>query len=90
MDSSKLNVPKIAEADFNGRVKNKIKASSELWRIFLFTERPDVKAIVHCHSEWASIVSCQRLKYLVSLYGCGVGGVDIKCAKYSILNKKLV
>ncbi len=90
VDSSKLNENKIAEVDFNGRVKNKIKASSELFmHLFIYRERPDVKAIVHCHSEWASIVSCQRLKipafhYMVAEFG----GVDIKCAKYSTFGTK--
>ena len=83
VDSSKINENKIAEVDFNGRVKNKIKASSELFmHLFIYRERPEVKSIVHCHSEWASIVSCQRLKipafhYMVAEFG----GVDIKCAK---------
>ena len=90
VDSSKLNENKIAEVDFNGRVKNKIKASSELFmHLFIYRERPEVKSIVHCHSEWASIVSCQRLKipafhYMVAEFGV----VDIKCAKYSTFGTK--
>tara|TARA_B100000963_G_scaffold301602_1_gene274291 strand:- start:859 stop:1491 length:633 start_codon:yes stop_codon:yes gene_type:complete len=90
IDCVRLKEDKIAEVDFNGKSKNKIKASSELFmHLFIYKERPEVKAIIHCHSEWASIVSCQRLKipafhYMVAEFG----GIDIKCAKYSTFGTK--
>ena len=80
-----LNETLISEVDINGNVKNNKKPSSEiLMHLGIYRNRPEISAIVHCHSIWASILSCSRKKipsfhYMVAEFG----GNDIKCAEYA-------
>ena len=90
VDNSQLDENKISEVELSGKVKNKIKPSSEiLMHLYIYKKRPNVRAIVHCHSEWATIVSCQRMKipafhYMVAEFG----GSDVQCAKYATFGSK--
>ena len=85
MDALKLDELKIVEVDLDGKIKNGQKPSSEiLMHLKIYKNKRKIKAIVHCHSMWASILSCQRLKipafhYMVAEFG----GEDIKCSKYA-------
>ena len=90
IDTSKLDEKKISEVDLEGKVKNNIKPSSEiLMHLFIYKKRPEIKSIVHCHSEWASIVSCQRQKITAFHYMIAeFGGPDIPCAKYATFGSK--
>ena len=61
------------------------KPSSE-WRFHkdIYMDKKDSKAIVHCHSKHALILSCfgkriPSFHYMVAV----AGGEDIKCAKYA-------
>mgnify|MGYP001168966973 FL=1 len=65
--------------------KGKNKPSSE-WRFHkdIYIDKKDSKAIVHCHSKHALILSCfvkriPSFHYMVAV----AGGEDIKCAKYA-------
>ena len=56
---------------------------------YIYKERTEVSAVVHCHSMWASILSCLRINipafhYMVS----EMGGIDIKCSKYATFGTK--
>ena len=85
ISAQKLDEYKVAEVDLNGKLINKNKPSSEVqMHLSIYNDRPEVKCIVHSHSEWASILSCQREKvpafhYMVAEFG----GIDIKCSKYA-------
>jgi len=85
-----LNESLISEVDINGNVKNNKKPSSEiLMHLYIYRNRPEISAIVHCHSIWASILSCGRKKipsfhYMVAEFG----GNDIKCAEYATFGTK--
>ena len=85
IETASLNESLISEVDINGNVKNKKKPSSEiLMHLNIYRNRPEISSIVHCHSIWASILSCSRKKipafhYMVAEFG----GNDIKCAKYA-------
>ena len=40
----------------------------------LYKNRDEIRSVVHCHSEWASILSCQRkdilqFHYMVAEFG---------------------
>ena len=80
-----LNESSISEVDIYGNIKNNKKPSSEiLMHLHIYRNRPEISAIVHCHSIWASILSCGRKKipsfhYMVAEFG----GNDIKCAEYA-------
>lgn len=61
------------------------RASSE-WRFHrdIYRSRPDVNAIVHVHSTFATALACARrgipaFHYMVAI----AGGADIRCAKYA-------
>ena len=85
IETASLNESLISEVDINGNVKNKKKPSSEiLMHLNIYRNRPEISSIVHCHSIWASILSCSRKKipafhYMVAEFG----GNDIKCAEYA-------
>ena len=69
----------------NGKVLNNVKPSSEiLLHLLIYKNFENIKAVVHCHSKWASILSCMRknippFHYMVAEFG----GRDIKCSKYA-------
>ena len=85
IETATLNETLISEVDINGNVKNnKIPSSEILMHLYIYRNRPEISAIVHCHSMWASILSCSRKKipsfhYMVAEFG----GNDIKCAEYA-------
>ena len=85
-----LNESLISEVDINGNIKNNKKPSSEiLMHLYIYRNRPEISAIVHCHSIWASILSCGRKKipsfhYMVAEFG----GNNIKCAEYATFGTK--
>ena len=88
--TANLNESSIAEVDINGNIKNNKKPSSEiLMHLYIYRNRPEISAIVHCHSIWASILSCGRKKipsfhYMVAEFG----GNNIKCAEYATFGTK--
>ncbi len=66
------------------------KPSSE-WKMhhLIYKNRKEINAIVHCHSIWASCVSCLRknipsFHYMISEFG----GDDIKCSRYAIFGSE--
>ena len=90
IETATLNETLISEVDINGNVKNnKIPSSEILMHLYIYRNRPEISAIVHCHSMWASILSCSRKKipsfhYMVAEFG----GNDIKCAEYATFGTK--
>jgi len=76
----------ITELAHDGQViSGKYKPSSE-WRMHsaIYRKRPDVNAIVHVHSPYATGVACTRkaipaFHYMVTV----LGGSAIPCAKYA-------
>ena len=90
IETASLNESLISEVDINGNIKNHKKPSSEiLMHLSIYRNRPEISSIVHCHSIWASILSCSRKKipafhYMVAEFG----GNDIKCAEYATFGTK--
>jgi L-fuculose-phosphate aldolase len=69
----------------DGRARGRLLPSSE-WRIHrdAFARRPEVGAIVHTHSTYATAAACLRrplpaFHYMVAK----AGGADIRCARYA-------
>ena len=83
--TSNLEPKDISKVDLNGKVLNKIKPSSEiLLHSWIYRNHKDIRAVVHSHSKWASILSCMRISipsfhYMVAEFG----GNNIKCSKYA-------
>ena len=90
VDIINLTKEKIAIVDLKGKPKNKIKPSSEIdLHLLLYKERNELSSIVHCHSNWASILSCLRVNILSFHYMVAeFGGYDIKCSKYATFGTK--
>lgn len=69
----------------DGRWQGRRRPSSE-WRLHadVMTHRPDVEAVVHCHSVHATALACHGLTipsfhYMVVM----AGGASIRCAPYA-------
>ena len=83
--TSNLKPKDISKVDLSGKVLNKNKPSSEiLLHSYIYRNHKDIRAIVHSHSKWASILSCMRISipsfhYMVSEFG----GNNVKCSKYA-------
>ena len=90
VDIRNLTKEKIAIVDLKGNPKNRIKPSSEIdLHLLLYKERNELSSIVHCHSNWASILSCLRVNILSFHYMVAeFGGDDIKCSKYATFGTK--
>ena len=90
IDIKDLNEKHISVLDLNGIQSNKIKPSSEVdLHLMLYKNREEIRSVVHCHSEWASILSCLRKDILQFHYMVAeFGGNDIKCAEYATFGTK--
>lgn len=63
-----------------------LRPSSE-WHMhqYIYQNRDDAQAIVHCHSRYATSLACQRRAIPAFHYMVAVaGGVDIPCADYAV------
>ena len=76
----------ITELDHDGQVIAGTHEPSSEWRMHsaIYRKRPDVHAIVHVHSPYATGVACTRkaipaFHYMVTV----LGGDSIPCAKYA-------
>lgn len=75
----------MARMDLNGASSGRREPSSE-WRFHLdiYRTRPDVGAIVHTHSGYATTLACLRREipafhYMIALFG----GSNIRCCEYA-------
>lgn len=75
----------IVEIDLNGKVKGDGIASSE-WSIHaaLLASRMDLHAVVHCHADASTALSCLRrplpaFHYMIA----GFGGDNVRCSDYA-------
>ena len=86
MEYDLLTPAHIVSMDMRGnRAEGDKKPSSE-WRFHqdIYAERPDIHAIVHTHSPYATALACTRqdlpaFHYMVA----GVGGTSVRCAGYA-------
>ena len=75
----------IAQVARDGTARGRLAPSTE-WRIHrdIYRQRPDVGAVVHTHSTFATALACLRrpipaFHYMVAKAGAG----DIRCARYA-------
>lgn len=86
MAIEQLSAASMVEVDMTGLAISAGKPSSE-WRFHrdIYQARPEVNAIVHTHSMFATSLSCLRqdippFHYMIAV----AGGKDIRCAKYAL------
>jgi L-fuculose-phosphate aldolase len=81
-----MSATSMVEVDMTGQAISAGKPSSE-WRFHrdIYQARPEVQAIVHTHSMFATSLSCLRQNIPPFHYMIAVaGGKDIRCAEYAL------
>ena len=85
IDYFKMTKEDVVVMDLDGNiVEGKKKPSSEFeMHRLIYKNKDDAKAIVHCHSTYATSLSINRMNLPASHYiVADLGGCDVKCAKY--------
>lgn len=80
----------MVEMDFSGAVIGAGRPSSE-WRIHrdILAERPDIQAVVHTHSRYATSLACLHREIPPFHYMIAVAGGDsIRCAPYALFGSQ--
>ncbi len=92
MAADKMTPSDMVWMDFSGNVSGQNQPSSE-WRFHLdiLQHRPEVNAVIHTHSMFATTLSTLRLDipafhYMIAL----AGGDSIRCAPYALFGSQLL
>jgi L-fuculose-phosphate aldolase len=87
---SAMTPASMVHMDLQGNVLQGGKPSSE-WRIHrdILSARPDIGAIIHTHSTFATTLACLRrdvpaVHYMIAI----AGGDSIRCAPYSVFGEQ--
>ena len=90
IDIKDLKEEQISIVNLDGIKSSRTKPSSEVdLHLMLYKNREDIGSVVHCHSDWASTLSCLRKDILQFHYMVAeFGGNDIKCAEYATFGTK--
>src|SRR5690606_4181433 len=81
-----LDAGDVVRLALDGSVVDGARKPSSEWRLHaaVYRARPEVAAVVHCHSPNATAVACTRRPIPAFHYMVAVaGGVDIPCAAYA-------
>lgn len=90
MPADEMSADDMVKMDFAGNVIGAGKPSSE-WRFHLdiLQARPEVSAVVHVHSMFATTMSCLRMEIPAFHYMISVAGGDsIRCAPYALFGSQ--
>lgn len=85
-----MSVDEMVKMDFSGNVIGPGKPSSE-WRFHLdiLKGKPEVNAVVHVHSMFATTLACLRMEVPAFHYMISVAGGDfIRCAPYALFGSQ--
>lgn len=88
--ADEMSADSMVKMDFAGNVISAGKPSSE-WRFHLdiLKARPEVNAVVHVHSMFATTMSCLRMEVPAFHYMISVAGGDsIRCASYALFGSQ--
>jgi L-fuculose-phosphate aldolase len=92
LPASAMTPNSMVRMDLKGNVQQGGKPSSE-WRIHsdILASRPDIGAVLHTHSTFATTISCLRrevpaVHYMIA----AAGGDSIRCAPYSLFGEQLL
>lgn len=90
MPADEMSASDMVKMDFAGNVIGAGKPSSE-WRFHLdiLQARPDVNAVVHVHSMFATTMACLRMEIPAFHYMISVASGDsIRCAPYALFGSQ--
>ncbi len=81
-----INLTKSEKDANNAFTSSKKRKPSSEWKLHsdIYSKRPEINSVLHCHSIYATALSCHcrgipSFHYMVAL----AGGNDIKCSKYA-------
>jgi len=82
----KMNINDIVVLDLDGNTREGHLAPSSEYQLHLslLAQRPDINAVVHTHSPFATAVACLGWDLPSFHYLVAVSGVSIPCAPYAI------
>ena len=79
-----INQPTIVIGSKTNHSYKKKPSSEWLLHLEILKSRPDINAILHCHSTYATALACHRRSIPSFHYMTAIaGGNDIRCANYS-------
>ncbi len=87
MAYDRLQPEDIVALDHSGRIRHGRRRPSSEWRLHrdIYAARPDLHAIIHCHSPAATALACARREIPAFHYMVAVaGGRNIRCAPYAL------
>lgn len=85
-DAAKLQAEHLVHMTLEGEYQNLIKPSSE-WRFHrdIYACRPEIHAVVHSHSMFATTLACLNMSLPAFHYMIAVaGGDDVRCTPYRL------
>ncbi|HSH86201.1 MAG TPA: class II aldolase/adducin family protein [Methylophilus sp.] len=92
MPAEQLSESSMVYMQWDGKPEAGKKPSSE-WRVHMdiLKARPEVNAVVHCHSMFATTIACMGrdvppFNYMIA----AVGGDHIRCAPYALFGTQLL
>jgi len=88
--ADEMSVDEMVKMDFSGNAIGPGKPSSE-WRFHLdiLKGKPEVNAVVHVHSMFATTLACLRMEVPAFHYMISVAGGDsIRCAPYALFGSQ--
>ncbi len=87
IESDKLVIEQLVYLDYDGStLAGNFRPSSE-WKMhsLIYQNRPDIDAVVHCHSRYATALACCHRDIPAFHYMIAVaGGNSIRCAPYAL------
>ena len=85
VDYDQVDPEDVVVVDMDGkRVEGHLNASSELaFHLALVKQRPDIKAVVHTHSDFATALACLRWELPAVHYLIGSAGSVVPLAPYA-------
>ncbi|MDD5058324.1 MAG: class II aldolase/adducin family protein [Sideroxydans sp.] len=89
---SDMTTESMVRMDLNGNVLQGGKPSSE-WRFHrdIFAARPEIDAIIHTHSIYATTIACLRKDVPPVHYHIAItGGDTIRCTPYSVFGEQIL
>jgi L-fuculose-phosphate aldolase len=90
IDPSDMSTASMVKMTLSGNATGKYAPSSE-WRMHrdIFVNRPEINAIVHTHSTFATTLACMHLDIPPFHYMIAVAGGDvIRCAPYALFGSQ--
>ncbi len=90
MDYFEMEPCDVVVLDLNGTVVDGTRKPSselELHRIF-YERRPDIRAVVHAHCTYATVLATNRMELPASSYLLAFAGKNVRCAEYASFGTK--